>query len=102
MIRSQVPVRFLRLDKHLVNIEAIQQVFLSKDGESATVTLVGPRKSLQQITVPGPAGREIWQFVAENLVVAEFTTKSPEPPVVKEKATKGGKAHPKKAQAAKA
>src|SRR3954447_10832008 len=63
--------RFMRVGTHLINLEAIQQVSLKAD-DSAVVTLNGPRKALQQIPVPTPHGRELWDFVHQNLVIVEF------------------------------
>lgn len=68
---SHFAARFLRIGFHLINLEAIQQVHLQAD-DSAVVTLNGPRKALQQIPVPAPFGRELWDFVHNNLVVVEF------------------------------
>lgn len=61
----------MRVGEHLINVEAIQQVTLKED-DSAVLTLIGPRKGLQQIRVPKPQGRELWTFVHENLAVVEF------------------------------
>jgi len=61
----------MRVGEHLINFEAIQQVTLKKD-DSAVVTLNGPRKSMQQIRVAKPYGRELWSFVHDNLAVVDF------------------------------
>lgn len=63
--------RFMRVGTHMINIEAIQRVDLRKD-DSALLALSGPRKSLQLIPVPSPFGRELWQFVHDNLLLVEF------------------------------
>ena len=68
---SHFSVRFMRVGEHLINFEAIQQVTLKKD-DSAVLTLSGPRKSLQQIRVAKPYGRELWSFVHDNLAVVDF------------------------------
>jgi hypothetical protein len=68
---------FVRVGSHLINLEAIAHVKLTKGG-GADVLLQGPRKSLQNLRVPAPAGEELWWFVQDRMVVAEFGTK-PEP-----------------------
>ena len=61
---------------HLINLEAIAHVKLTKGG--AELLLQGPRKSLQTLRVPGSAGEELWWFMQDRMVVAEFGNK-PEP-----------------------
>jgi len=70
-MRGTVSVRFIRVGCYLVNLEAVQQVQLRKDG-SAELMLHGPKKSLQIIRIPAPAGRELWQFVMDHLAIVEF------------------------------
>ena len=62
---------FLRVGEHLINLEAITQVTLRKD-RSAVLLLQGPKKSLQQVSLPAPTGGEVWEFVRSHLVVIEF------------------------------
>lgn len=69
---------------HLINLEAIAHVKLTKGG--AEVLLQGPRKSLQTLRVPGSAGEELWWFVQDRMVVAEFGTKPESSPEAKPKA----------------
>ena len=67
---------FLRVGEHLINLEAITQVTLRKD-RSAVLLLQGPKKSLQQVSIPAPTGAEVWEFVRSNLVVIEFGANQP-------------------------
>jgi hypothetical protein len=61
----------MRVGNHLINLASIHQVTLGED-ESATLLLQGPRKALQILKVDAPAGRELWNFVYQNLSVVEF------------------------------
>lgn len=87
MMRSQLPTRFLRIGSRLINVEAIAEVKLNKDS-SAVMLLQVPGKSLERMPIPQPAGREVWEFVMQNLVVAEFG----EPPAVLRQAKGNGAA----------
>lgn len=91
--------RFVRVGCHLVNFEAIARVELLA-GDAANLFLQGARKGLQCVPVPAPAGRELWNFVCENLAVVEFgsTEQAPAP----KKAAKKSKRKHSKAQAAQA
>ena len=70
-MRALITARILRVNTRIINLEVVQQVELRKDG-SATVTVPGPRKSLQQVAVPKPYGQELWDFFNENLVVVDI------------------------------
>ncbi len=76
---SRLNAKFVRFGVHLINIEAVQHVSLRKDG-AAIVVMPGPKKSLQQIVVPKPAGQQLWDFVQQELVVADFGDFSPPEP----------------------
>jgi len=73
-MRPYLTAKFLRVGNHLINVELIQQLELRKD-DSATITVPGPRKSFRMIAVPAPAGRQLWEFFSENLVVIDFEPK---------------------------
>ena len=66
---------FLRVGNHLINLASIHQVTLADDG-SATLLLHGLRKGLQVLKVNAPAGRELWNFVYNQLSVVEFDLSS--------------------------
>lgn len=87
-MRPYLSAKFLRVGNHLINLELIQQLELRKD-DSAIITVPGPRKSYQVIEVPAPAGRQIWEFFSENLVVIDFDPK--DVPAAKSKGKAAGK-----------
>lgn len=93
-MRPYLTAKFLRVGNHLINLELIQQLELRKD-DSAIITVPGPRKSFQMIEVPAPAGRQLWEFFSENLVVIDFEPKAEEPAPESGKAAMKGKASPK-------
>lgn len=97
-MRPYLTAKFLRVGNHLINLELIQQLELRKD-DSAVITVPGPRKSFQVIEVPAPAGRQLWEFFSENLVVIDFEPKEEEHARTKRKT--GGKAKEPKAPSAK-
>jgi hypothetical protein len=97
-MRPYLSAKFLRVGNHLINLELIQQMELRKD-DSATITVPGPRKSYQVIEVPAPAGRQLWEFFSENLVVIDFDPKIEAEPKAKGKAA--GKAKSTKDASAK-
>jgi hypothetical protein len=74
-MRPYLSAKFLRVGNHLINLELIQQLELRKD-DSAVITIPGPRKSFRVIEVPEPAGRQLWEFFSENLVVIDFDHES--------------------------
>lgn len=74
-MRPYITAKFLRVGNHLINLELIQQLELRKD-DSAVITVPGPRKSFRMIEVPAPAGRQLWEFFSENLVVIDFDHES--------------------------
>jgi hypothetical protein len=76
-MRPYLSAKFLRVGNHLINLELIQQLELRKD-DSAVITVPGPRKSYQRIEVPAPAGRKLWEFFSENLVVIDFEPEAEE------------------------
>jgi hypothetical protein len=76
-MRPYLTAKFLRVGNHLINLEVIQQLELRKD-DSALIMVPGPRKSFQRIEVPAPAGRKLWEFFSENLVVIDFEPEAEE------------------------
>ncbi|MCW5964597.1 MAG: hypothetical protein KIT83_11210 [Bryobacterales bacterium] len=97
-MRPYLTAKFLRVGNHLVNLELIQQLEVRKD-DSAVITVPGPRKSFRMIEVPAPAGRQLWEFFSENLVVIDFEPKEDES--AKSKHKPGGKTKEPKAGLAK-
>lgn len=89
-MRPYLSAKFLRVGNHLINLELIQQVELRKDN-SAIITVPGPRKSFRMIEVPDPAGRQLWDFFSENLVVIDFDQESTQPTEIKQKSKAPGK-----------
>ncbi len=87
-MRPYLSAKFLRVGNHLINLELIQQLELRKDN-SAVITVPGPRKSFRAIEVPAPAGRQLWEFFSDNLVVIDFDPK--EEPAPKSKGKAAGK-----------
>ncbi len=83
-MRPYLSAKFLRVGNHLINLELIQQLELRKDN-SAVITIPGPRKSFRVIEVPDPAGRQLWDFFSENLVVIDFDHESLESSKSKER-----------------
>lgn len=97
-MRPYLTAKFLRVGNHLVNLELIQQLEVRKD-DSAIITVPGPRKSFRLIEVPAPAGRQLWEFFSENLVVIDFEPKEDE--AAKAKRKPGGKSKETKSASAK-
>ena len=98
-MRPYLTAKFLRVGYHLINVELIQQLELRKD-DSAVITVPGPRKSFRMIAVPAPAGRQLWEFFSENLVVIDFEPKEVET-AREAKGKPGGKSKDEKAASAK-
>lgn len=95
-MRPYLSAKFLRVGNHLINLELIQQLEVRKD-DSAVITVPGPRKSYQRIEVPAPAGRQLWEFFSENLVVIDFETEAPAPSKEKGKDKAGSRTKESKA-----